>query len=207
MTNEEAITLVKEFKQTGSSYVFEDLWSSTVMMVNPYKYFDPSGARDEEDFEQVTRIGLYQAINTFKEGEGSSVLTWIRMRMHQMLVKEVRKMVRESRLGHKISLDTSSFLEEGSKGSVEQLIYDAMKGTDSYTPEFREDLYWQIFADVEAKVNRNRALAKVFYFKMAFPQATRDTISKMFGVSRPCISTYFDTIRNCIDIATNKYAI
>ena len=63
MTNEEAITLVKEFKQTGSSYVFEDLWSSTVMMVNPYKYFDPSGARDEEDFEQVTRIGLYQAFS------------------------------------------------------------------------------------------------------------------------------------------------
>ena len=50
MTNKEAKVLVLEFKETGSCSVFDELWSSTVMMVNPYKYFDPSGARDEEDF-------------------------------------------------------------------------------------------------------------------------------------------------------------
>ena len=95
MTNKEAVILVKEYKRTGSTNVFDELWSSTVMMVNPYKYFDPSGARDEEDFEQITRIGLYQAINTWEEGKGSSILTWIRMRMNQALIKELRKMVRE----------------------------------------------------------------------------------------------------------------
>ncbi len=206
MTNEEAITLVDEFKKTNSSFVFEELWASTVMMVNPYKYFDPSGARDEEDFEQVTRIGLYQAINSYKPDHGSTILTWIRMRMHQMLVKEVRKMVRESRLGHKISLDTA-YQESENSSPVEQLIYNQMKESENYSPEFREELYWQIFADVEDKVSRNRQLAKVFYFKMAFPKATRSTISKMFGISRPCISTYFDTIRTCVTIATDKYAI
>ena len=91
MTNKEAVILVKTFQETGSCSVFDELWASTVMMVNPYKYFDPSGARDEEDFEQITRIGLYQAINTWEDGKGSSVLTWIRMRMHQALIKELRK--------------------------------------------------------------------------------------------------------------------
>tara|TARA_B100001939_G_C16930039_1_gene613545 strand:- start:672 stop:1307 length:636 start_codon:yes stop_codon:yes gene_type:complete len=207
MTNQQAQVLVKQFLKTGSCDVFDELWSSTVMMVNPYKYFDPSGARDEEDFEQVTRIGLYQAIDTWEEGKGSSILTWIRMRMHQALIKEVRKMVRESRLGTKISLDQSIYLENDSKTSVEQLIYKSLNETEGYNRQFNEDLYWQIYADVEQKICRNRALAKVFYFKMAFPNATRETISKTFGLSKPCISTYFSTIKTCIDLAQKKYAV
>ena len=206
MTNKEAVVLVKEYKRTGSTNVFDELWSSTVMMVNPYKYFDPSGARDEEDFEQITRIGLYQAINTWEEGKGSSILTWIRMRMNQALIKELRKMVRESRLGHKISLDQSIYLEDDSKSSVEQLIYKSLNQSTSYNRHFNEDLYWQIYADVEQKVCRNRSLAKVFYFKIAFPNATRETISKTFNLSKPCISTYFSTIKTCIELAQRKYA-
>ena len=207
MTNKEAVILVKTFQETGSCSVFDELWSSTVMMVNPYKYFDPSGARDEEDFEQITRIGLYQAINTWEDGKGSSVLTWIRMRMHQALIKELRKITREGRLGHKISMDSSIFLEDDSKSDVEQLIYKSLSETGGYNRQFNEDLYWQIYADVEQKISKNRALAKVFYFKIAFPNATRETISKAFGLSKPCISTYFTTIKTCIDLAQKKYAI
>ena len=207
MTNKEAVILVKTFQETGSCSVFDELWSSTVMMVNPYKYFDPSGARDEEDFEQITRIGLYQAINTWEDGKGSSVLTWIRMRMHQALIKELRKITREGRLGHKISMDSSVFLEDDSKSDVEQLIYKSLSETGGYNRQFNEDLYWQIYADVEQKISKNRALAKVFYFKIAFPNATRETISKAFGLSKPCISTYFTTIKTCIDLAQKKYAI
>lgn len=207
MTNKEAVILVKTFQETGSCSVFDELWSSTVMMVNPYKYFDPSGARDEEDFEQITRIGLYQAINTWEDGKGSSVLTWIRMRMHQALIKELRKITREGRLGHKISMDSSIFLEDDSKSDVEQLIYRSLNETGGYNRQFNEDLYWQIYADVEEKISKNRALAKVFYFKIAFPNATRETICKAFGLSKPCISTYFTTIKTCIDLAQRKYAI
>lgn len=207
MTNKEAVILVKTFQETGSCSVFDELWSSTVMMVNPYKYFDPSGARDEEDFEQITRIGLYQAINTWEDGKGSSVLTWIRMRMHQALIKELRKITREGRLGHKISMDSSIFLEDDSKSDVEQLIYKSLNETGGYNRQFNEDLYWQIYADVEEKISKNRALAKVFYFKIAFPNATRETICKAFGLSKPCISTYFTTIKTCIDLAQRKYAI
>lgn len=207
MTNQEAVVLVKKFKDTSSSIAFDELWTSTVMMVNPYKYFDPSGARDEEDFEQITRIGLYQAINTWEEDKGSSILTWIRMRMQQALIKELRKMVRESRLGQKISLDQSVYLEDDSKSSVEQLIYTSLNESVCYNRQFNEDLYWQIYFDVEEKVSRNRALARVFYFKIAFPNATREIIAKAFGLSKPCISTYFTTIKTCIELAKNKYAI
>tara|TARA_R110000851_G_scaffold53311_5_gene126459 strand:+ start:951 stop:1586 length:636 start_codon:yes stop_codon:yes gene_type:complete len=211
MTNKETIELVDKFKSTGSSFIFEELWASTVMMVNPYKYFDPTGARDEEDFEQITRIGLYKAIETFEEGRGSTILTWIRMRMHQMLIKEVRKMVRESRLGQKISFDTAyagmNMDYEDQSGAVEKMIYHQMKSSGESQNDFKEELYWQIFADVETKVSRNRALAKVFYFKMAFPRASRTLIAQTFGLSRPCLSTYFSTIKTCITLASEKYAV
>ena len=207
MTNEEAIKLVDEFKETGSSYVFDELWASTVMMVNPYKYFDPSGTRDEEDFEQITRIGLWKAIETFDAERGAKVLSWIRTKMQQALIKELRKMLRENKIGTKISLDDSIYIDNDSNGTVEQLIYQSMKDSASYTRNFDEDLYWKIYAEVEAKISRNRSLARVFYFKMAFPQASRETISQVFGLSRPCLSTYFNTIKTCIDIASRQYAI
>ena len=207
MTNEEAIKLVDEFKETGDSYVFDELWASTVMMVNPYKYFDPSGTRDEEDFEQITRIGLWKAIETFEVDRGAKVLSWIRTKMHQALVKELRKMIRESRVGTKISLDSSIYIDNDSNGTVEQLIYESMNESEAFKRDFDEDLYWKIYAEVEAKVARNRSLARVFYFKMAFPDASRELISKTFGLSRPCLSTYFNTIKTCIDIASKQYAI
>ena len=132
MTNEEAIKLVDEFKETGSCYVFDELWASTVMMVNPYKYFDSSGARDEEDFEQLTRIGLWKAIETFDSERGSSILSWIRLRMQQALIKELRKMIRESKVGTKISLDSSIYIDNENSGTVEQLIYQSMNEAEAY---------------------------------------------------------------------------
>ena len=207
MTNEEAIKLVDEFKETGSCYVFDELWASTVMMVNPYKYFDSSGARDEEDFEQLTRIGLWKAIETFDSERGSSILSCISLRMQQALIKELRKMIRESKVGTKISLDSSIYIDNENSGTVEQLIYQSMDEAEAYNRDFNEDLYWKIYAEVEAKVSRNRSLARVFYFKMAFPNASRELISKTFGLSRPCLSTYFNTIKTCIDIASKQYAI
>lgn len=207
MTNEKAIKLVDEFKETGSSYVFDELWASTVMMVNPYKYFDPSGTRDEEDFEQITRIGLWKAIESYEVDRGAKVLSWIRTKMQQALIKELRKMIRESKVGTKISLDDSIYIDNDSNGTVEQLIYQSMNDAEAFNRDFNEDLYWKIYAEVEAKVSRNRSLARVFYFKMAFPDASRELISQTFGLSRPCLSTYFNTIKTCIDIASKQYAI
>ena len=207
MTNEKAIKLVDEFKETGSPYVFDELWASTVMMVNPYKYFDPSGTRDEEDFEQITRIGLWKAIESYEVDRGAKVLSWIRTKMQQALIKELRKMIRESKVGTKISLDDSIYIDNDSNGTVEQLIYQSMNDAEAFNRDFNEDLYWKIYAEVEAKVSRNRSLARVFYFKMAFPDASRELISQTFGLSRPCLSTYFNTIKTCIDIASKQYAI
>jgi len=96
MNNQAAIELRRRFLDYSDSQAFEELWYSTVNMVQPQKYFDPYGARDEDDFCQITRIGMYEALLSFKENKGSTLLTWIRMRMEQVLIKEVRKIARYS---------------------------------------------------------------------------------------------------------------
>ena len=134
MTNKEALFLANEFKKTQSSEAFEELWSGTVMMVDPYKYFDPTGARDSEDFLQMTRIGLWKAIESYEDGHGATILSWIRRRMTQLIIQELRKVVRTTRLGTKISLDTSIFIEDDNEvdvpmpkevwSEIDQAIYD-----------------------------------------------------------------------------------
>ena len=211
MTNERALQLADQFLKKNDSQAFEELWSSTVNMVEPYKYFDPTGARDSEDFLQATRIGLWQALQSFQEGKGSTILSWIRMRMTQLIIKELRAITRTTRMGHKVSLDSPiSTHQADSYPSVERMIYQQLISSDSYqaaTVEWSEELYWTIIADVEQRLKRNIRLVKVFRIKLAFPHITRDTISKMLTISRPAISGYFETIRNCIGLATSKYAL
>jgi len=215
MTNKEVLQLTKLFQKTNDSRIFEYIWSSTVNMVQPYKYFDPSGARDEEDFLQATRIGLWEAINSYEEDKGSTILSWIRMRMTQLLIKEVRRCNKSNespgKLGYKTSLDTTPFqTDETGFQSIEALIYKQLAASDSYqaaTIEWSEELYWTIISDVKHRLYRNRRLVKVFKLKLAFPDISRDTISRMLNVSRPALSGYFETIRTCISLATQKHAL
>jgi len=211
MTNEEALKLAKEFKDTRSSKAFDLLWSSTFNLAEPYKYFDPTGARDSEDFLQLTRIGLYQAIDSFEPDRGSTFLTWARMRMTQMLIKELRGISRASRLGYKISLDSSTIGGEIKDSStIEQMIYKQLVASDSYqaaTIEWSETLYWSIIYDIEENIDNNRSISRVFWAKLAFPNMTRESISIMLNLSKPTISQHFEIIRNCITRATDKYAL
>lgn len=208
MTNKEALLLANEFKKTQSSQAFEKLWSGTVMMVDPYKYFDPTGARDSEDFLQMTRIGLWKAIESYQDGHGATILTWIRRRMTQLIIQELRKVVRTTRLGTKISLDTSIFAEDDKE--VEALIYKQLISSDSYqaaSVEWSEDLYWEIINDVQERLKGQIRPTKIFLLKLAFPHITRRTMSLMTGMSRPALSQYYDKILTCIEIATEKYAL
>ncbi len=210
MTNKKATELANRFLETQDSQVFEELWSSTVNMVQPYKYFDPTGARTAEDFLQVTRIGLYEALQSFEVDRGSTLLTWIRMRMTQLLIREVRRINRNS-LGTKISLDQNVHLE-GSEGhvTVEQMIYEELVGSELYQnacQEWSDDLYWRIIVAVSEKVSYNIPLAECFQLKLAFPNISRNTIAKILCISKPTISQYFSTIRRCISLAVERYEI
>lgn len=222
MKNKDAIELAKQFLETGNSKAFETLWSSTVNMVNVNKYYDPTGARTQEDFLQITKIGLYQALNSFKEGKGSTLLTWIRMRMEQMLIKEVRKMAKtgwttklpiSSAYTHSstIGKDTGSKSGTGNlrNSSISCLIYEALVTDKDYQPasaELSEELYWQIVADISNRITNDQIL-RCFNLKLAFPHLSRNSISKLVKITKPTISHYFDTIRKCITVAAEKYAI
>jgi len=208
MTNQEALKMVKEFKETNDSSVFEELWTLTVGMVNPYKYYDPTGARTSDDFLQVTRIGLLEAIGSYKEERGAQVLSWIKTRMTQLLIKELRQITRSSRLGHKISLDSSprDFNGEDDR-TIEEIIYNQLIKNSSYQSMqegWSEDIYKQIIAAVQEKIKSERRVLKVFQLKIAFPDITRETISKMLQISKPAISQYFQRIERLIELTSKK---
>lgn len=210
MTNEKATELANLFLETQDSQIFEELWVSTVNMAQPYKYFDPTGARTTEDFLQITRIGLYEALQSYREGQGSTLLTWIRMRMTQLLIKEVRRINRNS-LGTKVSLDQSVHLDkEGGQVTVEQMIYTELARSEFYQnacQEWSDDLYWRIIIAVSEKIDYNIPLSKCFQLKLAFPNISRNTIAKVLNISKPAISQYFSVIRQCISLAVDRYEI
>jgi len=210
MKNSEAIKLAKKFLETHDSLAFEELWSSTVNMVQPYKYYDPYGARTTDDFLQITKIGLWEALLSFKEGRGCTLLTWIRMRMEQVLVKEVRK-ISSSNIGYKLSLDQpAAYYTDDQAVTIEQQIY-AQLAEHGYYPdaveEWSEDLYWQIVTAVANRISYNRPLSKCYGLKLAFPMITRKAIAKIIGSSKPAVSQYFCSIRRFISIAADQSAI
>jgi len=208
MTNQEALQMVKEFKETNDSSVFEKLWSLTVGMVDPYKYYDPTGARTTDDFLQATRIGLLEAIGSYREERGAKVLSWIRTRMTQLLIKELRQITRSSKLGYKISLDSSPRADLGEDSrTIEEIIYHELIKSSSYQSmggEWDEDIYKQIIAAVQERIKSERRILKVFQLKIAFPNITRETISKMLNISRPAISQYFQRIERLIELTSKK---
>jgi len=204
MDNQRALELRQKFLETEQSKYFDELWQETVNMVNPHKYFDPSGARTKEDFLQVTRIGLYEALLSFKEGAGSTILTWIRMRMNQLLIKEVKRIDR-NKFKDAVSFDNTSILD-GPNRTIEELIYSQLVDKNSYQHEWSDDIYWKIIADVQQRLSYNIKIEETFKLKMIFPNIERKTICKLLGVSKPALSSYFEIIKNTFLEVIPKYA-
>mgnify|MGYP003109538736 CR=1 FL=1 len=191
MTNKEAIQLMNAFKDYNDETAFVILWENTHLMVKPYQYFDPSGARNQEDFLQITRIGLWQALNSFKEGTKSTLLSWIRMRMTQLLIKEIRKMVREP--GYcKVSLDDLDNHNEGDSRTIEEKFFEKFSHSNQF---FDEDKYYSIISRAEENLQQNRLVLKAFQIKMIFPDMKRKTLAKLLGVTKASVGKYFETIR------------
>lgn len=192
MTNNEVTKLILDFKESNSELAFVELWENTHNLANPYKYFDPSGARDSEDFLQITRIALWEAINTYDFNGRSTPLTWIRMRMTQLLIKEIRKMVREPSYT-KVSLDDLDVYDNGSKKTVEEKFYHYFEMND--TGNFDEDKYYTIIARAEDNLKQNRLVLKAFQIMLVFPDMKRKTLATLLGVTKASVGKYFEIIR------------
>jgi hypothetical protein len=205
MENSTAIQLVEEFKRTQSSRSFEALWHGLNRLVSTHKYFDPTGARTVDDFNSAARIGLYEAINSFDAEGGSTFISWARMRMHQHLIKEVRKISRDQS-GNRVSFN-QPFGDDPKALPVEEMIFAQLSAQGFYEEDtFEHKLYWLIIFDVESRIKYNRKVLKCLHLKLAFPDISRDTLAKMLRVTKPAISTYFETIRECIIAASKKYS-
>jgi len=209
MTNEYAEELVYQFRETQSSIVFDELWKGTYLLADPYKYYDPTGARTSDDFLQITRIALIKAIRTYKSESKSTPLSWIRQVMHTALIREMRKCT-SGGYETKISWDgNSDDSKHHSYSSIETLVYEQLARNELYqrsSQQWSEDLFWTIIADVMNRIEGNILLEKAFSLKLAFPHIQRKTIAKVLKVTRPTLSNYFSQIRNHIQLATEQYA-
>jgi len=170
-------------------------------MVKPYTYFDPSGARDINDFLQITRIGLWQALNSYNEEGRSSLLTWIRMRMNQLLIKEIKRMVREPSYT-KVSIDEVSE-RESDRRTIEEKFYE--KFANRPFTEVDEEIYYTIIQRVEENLGVNRMVVKVFQLKMVFPGMKRNTLADLVGTTKVTIGKYFQIIRDEIERVSKIY--
>jgi len=208
MEDKQAQHLVNQFLN-GNSKAFEVLFKATVGMTGIRKYFDPTGIRTKEDFEQVARIGLNRAINTWDPKGGSSFLSWAKTLMTQSLIKEVKTIQRTSdvKMGNSMPFDAKANFEgEEIRYSLEEVYYKEFLESGLYEPEFNQDLYLKICAEVEKRISHNIRLKKVFELKTTFPDISRKTISKITGYSKPSISDYFNTINQTIQEVSRKYS-
>ncbi len=208
MEDKQAQHLVNEFLD-GNNQAFESLFRATVGMTGIRKYFDPTGIRTREDFEQVAKIGLSRAIDTWDSKGGSSFLSWAKTLMTQSLIREVKTIQRTSdvKMGNPMPFDSKAdFNGEETRYSLEEVYYKEFLESGLYEPEFNEELFIKICSEVEKKISHNIRLRKVFELKVTFPDMSRNTISKITGYSKPSISDYFNTINKTIQEVSRKYS-
>ena len=191
--------LVEEYSKTGSSAAFNKIYDQVKGMVKPHRYVDITGARTIDDFHAVARIGLYKALDSWDPEAGSTFLTWARMKMSQALIREMKAMNYQNNKTF-ISLNWTPDYVEGNS-TVEDMIYASLKELGLYDRmdnDFDDDLYWQIVAKTEDLLKHNRRLLKTFQFKIAFPDASRELISKTLNIAKPTVSNYYEIIRQSI---------
>ena len=191
--------LVEEYSKTRSSAAFNKIYDQVKGMVKPHRYVDITGARTIDDFHAVARIGLYKALDSWDPEAGSTFLTWARMKMSQALIREMKAMNYQNNKTF-ISLNWTPDYVEGNS-TVEDMIYASLKELGLYDRmdnDFDDDLYWQIVAKTEDLLKHNRRLLKTFQFKIAFPDASRELISKTLNIAKPTVSNYYEIIRQSI---------
>lgn len=191
-------TLVAQYKQTHDSETFEQIWVLTVRMVNPGKYFDPTKTRTIEDFHQITREALFEAIKTYQPGKGSTILSWIRMKMSQFLIKELKQISREMRL-RKDQLELDKENTEGSS-PIEYTPLPLL-----YGQEIPEQIIYQVISEVKSRFANNILILQVFNLKLVFPNISRHTIHVMLGISKPTLSKYFRELKDTSIYVFKKY--
>ena len=192
--------LYLQYTQHPDSKTFDEIWVLTKNMVNPAKYFDTTRARTLDDFNQVTREALWKALQSYNPEGGSTLLSWIRMKMGQHLIKELKKITRDMRVYEEgISLN-GEYIEGGGELSS----YIDIPQFDGV--EIPEELIQEVILAVRVKLQNQPLILQVFDLKIVWPDISRGTIHTIMGLSKPTLSKYFTKIRLlCVQTFRQKY--
>lgn len=164
-------------------------------------YYDPSHAREYCDFEQIAFTAVWEAVETFDKGKGSTITSWILTIVKQRLSREVRRITREHTEGDLHSHDLIS--ESKPDEEPDTLIYQQACNPDPFLGMKTfggEDDFYAYVEEVEVHLARmNLKLAKVFVIKLVWPNIDRKSLASIMSVSRMSISKYFKLMRRVME--------
>lgn len=191
--------LYKQYRANPTPLIFDQIWSLTKGMVNPNKYFDATKARTLKDFEQVSREALWKALSSYNPEGGSTLLTWIRMKMSQHLIKEVTRISREMRL-YKDSVCLNDEYGDGGE-LIDNMELNVIDGAD-----LPEGLIEEVIAEARVKLMSHPHILQVFDLKIVWPRISRRMIHVITDISKPTLSKYFIKIKStCLEVFQQKY--
>lgn len=186
----------------GDQTAFNDLWELSKRMINFNKYFDPSRARNVDDFEAVARIGLLKALNKFEFGRGN-IISWCRNIMEQEVIKEVKKISRELPTN---SMETMQKGKDTDKMSFEEKFFEEIKDGLSYASVENPDIIFNFYVEImEKKLSKayNQKVVKIFKMCIEDPKIMVKEIAKELKISSTMVSWY----KMCIQDVYNKLQV
>lgn len=208
MSNDETLKrLIEEFRN-GDKTAIVKIFNSIRGALNLGTYYDPSHAREFEDFEQVALTAVWEAARSFNCDKGSTSTSWVLTIVKQRLSREVRRIMREHTDQelhyHDIQNDINS------DEDLDSMIYSQVQDLEPYTgtrPEFDEGEYYAYVEEVEFRLSRiSPRLVKVFYIKLIWPGIDRRSLAAMLGISRMSISKYFKLMRSIMESVYERHS-
>ncbi len=168
------------------------------------KYFDPKGSRQSSDFDQVARIGVWYALNSYDPSRGPLV-PWIIRIVRSQLAAEVKKISRE--LNPEVSFDWT----DENNDSPQDIIEKEVDLNIAYRPVdhiVANRLYAEYVDRVRKVLKRseNKKLIEIFNIRMLYPHWKNRGIASFMNLSVATISQSLSTIKMTMKMVSRDHS-
>jgi hypothetical protein len=173
--NDELISFIEAYKENPDRMQSE--FAYYFKKIKPYlklkEYNDPSGVLNSQDIEAAAYAGYWKAIMKYDRNKSDNPLIWIFQLVKQRVLLDLKNVHRKGH--HCINSHINPDLDIN---NLEDKLVDS--GEIRVVEDFVEDvqkLYLAIYKE-------NARAAMTFQLKLAFPNISRTSISKILGMRR-----------------------
>lgn len=167
------------------------------------KYFDPKGSRTSEDFEQIARIGVRNALESYNPEKGPLDF-WIIDQVKCALAREVKKILRE--LNPQVSFedqfrDDDHEISDFLVSQVDKNKHYAMINSDE------GDVQYQEFVErVKYVLKKQPRLYKLFVMKLCYPNYNNRKLAGLTNLSFSALSQEMQKIKMAIKLVAQDHS-